>query len=114
LRMKRVTYPVNSTTLNTTTLYPKNWLNGYSANRAKYWCHERCFVAQGKILRFGERFANLKYSRIKIRATFSVCLFRRPYVLRRRYAATRLLGSRVRILLRAWMFVSYVSCAFCR
>jgi len=35
LRMKRVTHSVNYTTLNTATLFPKNWFNGYSANRAK-------------------------------------------------------------------------------
>ena len=32
LRTKIVTHSVNSTTLNTATLFPKNLLNGYSAN----------------------------------------------------------------------------------
>jgi len=70
LRMKRVTHFVNSTTWNTATLFPKNWLNGCSANRAKYWCHEKYFVVQGKKSCICEIFANLKCSRIKIRLTF--------------------------------------------
>lgn len=70
LRMRRVTQPVNSTTLNTAILLPKNLFHVHSANSAKYWCHERFFVAQWKKPCFCERFVNLKCSRIKIRVTF--------------------------------------------
>ena len=37
-----------------------------------------------------------------------------PCGLRRRSAASRLLGSWIRVLLRAWMFISYVCCVLCR
>jgi hypothetical protein len=39
-----------------------------------------------------------------------MCWFRRPYCLRRRSASVQLLGKRVRIPLRAWMFVYCVPC----
>ena len=41
------------------------------------------------------------------------CSSRWPYSLKRRYEAARLLGSRVRIPLRAWMFVCFVFVVCC-
>jgi hypothetical protein len=43
-----------------------------------------------------------------------ICRFRWPCALRRKCAITRMLRSRVRIPLKAWMFLSCVCCVLCR
>ena len=54
-------------------------------------------------------------------SAFEICLFavdlsrfQRPCGLSLRFAAARLLGTRVRIPLRAWMFFCCVCCVLCR
>jgi hypothetical protein len=55
------------------------------------------------------------YERTKIQLlVIKLCRSRRPCCLRCRCEAGRLLGSRFRIPLRAWMFVSCVCCVSCR
>jgi hypothetical protein len=65
LRMKRVTYSVISTTLNTATLFPKIWLGGNSANRAM-----KSVLFRGVRNHVLWKIVNPKCRKIKIRVTF--------------------------------------------